>query len=170
MDTMTSSSSAPGAAPHDLDDDLNVTDIAGRLRLGATRLARLLRQQADSGLTPTQLATLATIARSGPLPIGTLAEVEQVSPPTATKVVDKLEDAGYVRRERHADDRRVALVAITAGGQDVLTDIRARRTAWLATRVAELSPTDVAALADALDVIERLTAAPQPSDTPQEPS
>ena len=49
-------------------------EVAARLRLSATRLARLLRHQADVGLTPSQLTTLATIAREGPLTLGTLAD------------------------------------------------------------------------------------------------
>ena len=80
--------------------------MAGRLRLSATRLARRLRQQADTGLSPSQLSALATIRTHGPLTLGALAEHERVAPPSVTKVVAKLEAAGWVdapaRRHRPA--------------------------------------------------------------------
>jgi DNA-binding MarR family transcriptional regulator len=136
------------------------SDLAGRLRFGVTRLARLLRQQSDAGLSPTQLATLATIERIGPLPIGALADAEQVGAPTATKVVDKLHAAGYVERVPDAEDRRIKRVAVSPAGRQFLAELRARKTAWLTTRLGELSPDDRATLAAALPVIEQLIAAP----------
>ena len=138
-----------------------LVDTAARLRFAATRLARLLRQQSDSGLTPTQLAALATVARCGPLPIGTLAEEEQVAAPTATKIVDKLHAAGYLDRHPDPSDRRVTRVAVTDSGAALLADLRARRTAWLATRLADLPAEEVARLTDALEVLEHLTSPPR---------
>jgi DNA-binding MarR family transcriptional regulator len=132
-------------------------ETAARLRLSATRLARILRQQSDAGLTPTQIAALATIGRCGPLPIGTLADEEQVSAPTATKAVDKLHAAGLVQRLADPADRRVSLVSLTAEGSGFLTEVRDRKTAWLATRLAELPAADVDRLTDALEVLEHLT-------------
>lgn len=138
---------------------------ADRLRLAATRLARILRQQSDAGLTPTQGAALATIQRSGPVPIGALAEVEQVSPPTATKAVDRLYSAGLVARVTDPTDRRVSLVSITPSGNQLLADIRQRKTAWLTTRLAELPAHELALLTEAIAVIEHLTTPPQRGDT-----
>ena len=143
-------------------------DLAPALRLGVTRLARLMRQQSDPGLTPTQLAALATVARRGPVPIGTLADEEQIGAPTATKIVDKLTTAGYVERRADASDRRVSRVSITPAGESLLAEIRARKTAWLDTRLADLSPDELATLGQAVLLIDRLTsppaAAPPPTD------
>lgn len=135
-------------------------DVAGRLRFAVTRLARLLRQQSDVGLTLTQLTALATIDRCGPLPIGALADEEQVGAPTATKIVDKLHAAGYVERQDDDADRRVRRVAVSPRGDELLRQIRARRTAWLSTRLADLSDGELAALTEALAVLERLAAPP----------
>ncbi|MGI8756727.1 MAG: MarR family winged helix-turn-helix transcriptional regulator [Acidimicrobiales bacterium] len=139
-----------------------VVEVAGRLRFGVTRLARLMRQQADAGLTPTQLAALATIDRCGPLPIGALAVAEQIRAPTATKIVDKLQDAGYVTRSDDPEDRRVKRVGLSAVGRAHLVEVRARKTAWLTARLGDLQPDELQALAGALDVLERLTAPPSP--------
>ncbi|MEO6627139.1 MAG: MarR family transcriptional regulator [Aquihabitans sp.] len=139
---------------------------ADRLRLAATRLARILRQQSDAGLTPTQGAALATIQRSGPIPIGALAEVEQVSPPTATKAVDKLYSAGLVERVTDPTDRRVSLVSITPSGNQLLAEIRQRKTAWLTTRLADLPSHELALLTEAIAVLEHLTSPPQRGTSP----
>lgn len=136
-------------------------ELADGLRLSVTRLARQMRQQSDTGLTPTQLAALATIERHGPMPIGALAELEQIGAPTATKIVDKLEVAGHVERAADPTDRRVTRVQVTPTGRRLLTDLRARKTAWLSTRLAALDPDDLAALARAAEVLERLAAPDQ---------
>jgi DNA-binding MarR family transcriptional regulator len=130
--------------------------LADRLRLSATRLARRLRQESDTDLTPSQLAALASVERHGPLTLGALAEVERVAPPSVTKVVNKLEAARLVQRTADDADRRVAWVAITPVGAKALARIRTRRSMWLATRLSALDARDRARLAAALDVLEEL--------------
>lgn len=144
----------------------DVGELAGSLRLSVTRLARILRQQSDTGLTPTQLAALATLDRLGPVPIGVLADEEQVGAPTATKVVDKLASAGYVDRLADPADRRVTRVAVTVAGRRLLGDVRARKDAWLGSQLSELTDEDRAALADAAAVLHRLTAPPKAAADP----
>jgi DNA-binding MarR family transcriptional regulator len=138
------------------------TEVAARLRLPVTRLARILRQQDQLGLTPTQTAALATIGREGPLTLSELAASEQVAPPTVTRVVDKLVAAGLVLRRPDARDRRVCRVELSTAGRRVLETGRSRRTAWLATRLRELPPEDLARLEAAAAVFERLTSALPP--------
>ena len=134
-------------------------EVAGRLRLPVTRLARILRQQDQLGLTPTMTAALTTIGRDGPLTLGALAACEQVSPPTITRVVGKLEAAGLVRRRPDAADGRVTRVELSAAGRRQLEAGRIRRTAWLATRLRELPAEDLVRLEEAAGVLERLTTA-----------
>src|SRR5207253_8526736 len=81
------------------------SEVAARLRLSATRLARRLRQEADAGLTPSQLSALAVVDCKGPLTLGSLAEHERVAPPSITKVVARLEAEGLVERTSDAADR-----------------------------------------------------------------
>lgn len=138
------------------DDEL--TDAAVRLRFTTTRLFRLLRRQAQGGLSPSLLSALATVRRRGPLPIGTLAEEEGIARPTATKVVDKLSAQGLVERQADPADGRVALVAVTDDGRHLLDDVVARRTVWLTDRLRDLPDDDVRALATSLGVLERLVA------------
>src|SRR4051812_42249925 len=95
-------STAP--TPHPTD----ATAMAARLRLSATRLARTLRRQADTGLSPSQLSALATVERHGPMTLGALAEHENVAPPSVTRVVAKLEGEGLLARRPDPNDRRIA--------------------------------------------------------------
>jgi DNA-binding MarR family transcriptional regulator len=131
-------------------------EIAARLRLSATRLARRLRQESGAGLSPSQQSALAVIANHGPLTLGALAEHERVAPPSITKVVTKLESDGLVVRTPDPGDRRVCRVAISPQGAALLEESRRRKTAWLAARISELDSDRQRRLSDALDVLDEL--------------
>ena len=132
-------------------------ELASRLRLAVTRLSRRLRQEAASGgVSPSQLATLATVERHGPLPLGELAARERVQPPTMTRIVAGLEEAKLVARHADESDRRVARVAVTAAGARFLAKHRGRKDVFLARRLAALSPEEAVAVRAALPVLERL--------------
>jgi DNA-binding MarR family transcriptional regulator len=133
-----------------------LAEQAARLRLSTTRLARRLRQEGDTGLTPSQLSALATIDRHGPLTLGALAELEAVAPPSITKVAAKLEAAGLVGRLSDAGDRRFVRVTATDAGRQLLARVRQRKTAWLTSRLRRLDDDQQARLAAALDVLELL--------------
>ncbi len=55
--------------------------------------------------------------------VGEVAERMQMQHHSAVELVNRLVAAGYVRREREADDRREVLVALTAKGSRVLVDL-----------------------------------------------
>jgi DNA-binding MarR family transcriptional regulator len=64
-----------------------------------------------------------------------------------TRVVDRMEEAGLVQRERPRDDRRVILVAITPAGLEALEAARAVHRRGIDEHfVQQLSERDVAAL------------------------
>lgn len=121
-----------------------------------TRLARRLRQQAETEASPTQLAVLATVERDGPITLGELAAVERVQPPTITAAVGRLEQRGLVQRRTDPDDRRVARVEITSHGRRLLEQSRSRKTAYLERRLSALSADERDALERAAGILERL--------------
>ena len=129
---------------------------AARLRLAIGRLTRRLRRHQLAGLTPGQVAVLATVDRSGPLRLSDLAAIEGIAPSTLTRLVAALENRDYVQRYPVAGDARASELAITAGGQEVLERIRQESTAALAGSLAKLRPGELAALAAALPVLEQL--------------
>jgi DNA-binding MarR family transcriptional regulator len=136
--------------------DATPLGLANALRPTIARLARRLRQQDQTGLGPTMTATLASIAKHDGPTHGELAAIEQVSPPTITAVVDKLEKLGLVTREADASDRRVTRVRATSKGIDQLEEVRNRRTSWLASQVTALTDDERRRLADAVDVLAKL--------------
>jgi DNA-binding MarR family transcriptional regulator len=142
--------------PSPVHTPLAAPEIASRLRLSATRLARRLRQESGAGLSPSQHSALAVISNHGPLTLGALAEHERVAPPSITKVVSKLESDGLVTRTPDPADRRVCRVAISAAGEALLEESRRRKTAWLTARISELDPERQRRLSDALEVLDEL--------------
>lgn len=134
----------------------HATEVASRLRFSTHRLNRLLRQQARTGLTLTKLAHLATVNREGPLTLGDLATIEQVAPPTVTKVVKDLEAMGLLVRIPDPVDGRVVRVDTTAEGRRRINESRTRKDQWLGARLALLTEDEMARLSAALPVLERL--------------
>jgi DNA-binding MarR family transcriptional regulator len=130
--------------------------LAARLRLAVTRLNRRLRAEADSGLTASGMAALATIGRRGPLALGELAAVEGVKPPTMTATVAGLEAEGLIARTADEKDRRVSRVALTARGRQRLERARSRKTAYLAARLERLEEHQLEQLDQAIGLFELL--------------
>src|SRR3954447_20816922 len=131
-------------------------DLAVRLRLAIARTARRLRQEAEGELSPSQAAALATIDRHGPLTPSELAARERVQRPTATRLVARLEALGVLQRTADPRDRRSSLLSVTPEGRAVLDEMRGRKTAFLAHRLAKLEPEERAALGRAAGILERL--------------
>ena len=124
------------------------------------RLTRRLRaERSDESLGLSQLSALSSINRYGPLSPTLLAERERIQPPSMTRVIAALESRGLVARDSHPTDRRQAVIGITDTGREVLLEDRARRQAWLAQLLADLSSDELETLRAALPVLERLSEA-----------
>jgi DNA-binding MarR family transcriptional regulator len=130
--------------------------LANQLRPVLLRLNRELRREIHSlGVTGGQASLLNQIQLRPGLGVRELAELERVSAPAMSKAIDKLEGAGLVTRARGSDRRRVG-IELTPEGSRVLASVRRRRTAWLASRLQELSPAEIDALDAALAPLARL--------------
>jgi DNA-binding MarR family transcriptional regulator len=137
---------------------IDTAALAARLRLGVTRLARKLRQEAEAGITPSMLSALSSAERRGPLTMRDLCAAEQVQPPTMTRIVAALLEAGLVVREADPVDGRVAWVRVSPEGRRLLARSRRRKEAYLAKALGALDPHELEHLVTAADVLERLTA------------
>ena len=131
-------------------------DLAGRLLLLVGRLARRARQDSSAGLTPSQLAILATLAQTGELRVGELATRERIGAPAATRLVASLEDLGLLVRRADRADGRSSRVALSAAGRRRLDRVLRERTALLAERLRRLPAEDSRRLGRALPVLEAL--------------
>ena len=149
-------------AQDDLDLDLDLDlELVARVRVAIARLNRQLRQQSGDGLSPTLQSALVSIEKQGPLSLGELAAIERVAPATVTKIVGKLVDQGLIERTPDPDDRRVTLVALSAGGAKRLAESRNRRNAFLATRLDQVA-IDADRLESVVDVLETIASGDAP--------
>jgi DNA-binding MarR family transcriptional regulator len=143
------------------------SELAGRLRLSMIHLSRQLRHREPSEHTIAQLSALSSVERAGPLSVGQLAELEGLPSPAATRLADKLEQAGLVERRANPEDRRGVHLVATARGNELLARRAEVGTTWLAERLAALSESDRRALERAVAVLEAL-AAERLGETPKE--
>lgn len=130
--------------------------LASSLRIAVGRLHRRVRFEREEGHTLNQVSALGTLERHGPMPAGELADHERVRPPSITRTVAALEEAGLVVREPREGDRRVTVVRITDAGRAFTAADRERRDVWLAQRLRELTPEERAKLREVLPVLEKL--------------
>jgi DNA-binding MarR family transcriptional regulator len=131
--------------------------VADRVHSAAIHLLRRLRKQDEAiGLTAARMSALSVVVFGGPVTIGRLAEAEQVSGPTITRLLAGMERDGLLKRARDAKDRRVIWITATPRGSRLLQEGRRRRVAALASDLASLDPAELALLARAAELIESI--------------
>lgn len=138
--------------------DISVSDTASQLRTAIVRTARVLRQDAatETGLGPSTTAALATINRDGPLTPSELADIERVKRPSMTRTLACLDREGLIERTPDPADGRSSLVSISAAGRELLARQRRRKSAYLARRLRKLDAEEIATLARAAEILERI--------------
>jgi len=131
--------------------------VADRLHSAAIHLLRRLRVEDEAlGISAPRLSVLSVLVFAGPKRMGELARIEQVEPPTMSRLVDGLVRDGLAVREPDPDDARAVQVSATPTGARTLKRGRARRVETLRASLAVLSPTELAALGDGVEVLERI--------------
>jgi DNA-binding MarR family transcriptional regulator len=136
---------------------VNQRSIADRVHSAAIHLLRRLRKQDDAmGLSPARASALSVLVFGGRVTIGQLAQAEQVSAPTMTRLVVGMERDALVRRESDPADGRTVWLQATAKGTRILHEGRRRRVAALADDINHLPEKDRETLASAADILERL--------------
>src|SRR5215470_4523180 len=119
---------------------------AARLRVAVLRLSRRLRKHDLAGLTPSQLSTLSSVGICGPIRLGDLAATERIAPSTLTRLVNVLEERGYLSRQSAPGDARAFLVTMTDSGREVLERIRTEATNLLTDILGTLPADQLTAL------------------------
>lgn len=131
-------------------------ETAARLRLVMLRLARALRHQGTTALSPSQVSALASVDEYGPVRISALAALESVGAPMATRVVASLEDLELLKRTEDPEDKRASLVELSDRGRQVLAALWRERTIGLSSRLERLTPAERSRLEQALPALEKL--------------
>ena len=74
----------------------------------------------NSGLSVPQILVMRAVQRKGAVPIQSIAKFIWLSPATVSTIIDRLEQQGYLQRERSTADRRVVHVVLTPVGEEKL--------------------------------------------------
>jgi DNA-binding MarR family transcriptional regulator len=132
-------------------ETIDAAVTADRLRPVLFRLVRELRRETEAlGITGRQVTLLWLVREHPGLTLGELAAHERISAPSLSAHVDRLERAGLLERVRSSDDRRRVGLELTPGGTRLLRRVRARRTTWLAERLATLDEPQLEAVERAI--------------------
>lgn len=121
----------------------HVVEIEKHLRMIAStvrRRGRMLLEQYH--MTPPQFDALVILDRDGMLTIGDLSNRLYLAYSTTTDLVDRLERASFVMRERDSEDRRVVRVRLLEKGRQMIEKVLDARRAYLAGVLESVSSKD----------------------------
>jgi DNA-binding MarR family transcriptional regulator len=140
----------------------DLEDTAERLHSAAIRLLRRLRKtDAEAGLSGPQASALSVLVFGGEVSLGRLAAVEQVRPPTISRLVKELEAQGLVERRPDPADARGVHVRATAAGRDLLQLARARRLRRLIAAIQTRPQAERRLLAEAALILGEIADGPE---------
>jgi DNA-binding MarR family transcriptional regulator len=131
-------------------------ELAERVHSLAIHLLRRVRAaDAEAGLSAARLSALSVLVFGGPQTVGGLAEAEQVTAPTMSRLLTALEREGLVERGSDAADGRRVQVAATELGRAALEAGRARRVERLAVVLGDLGAGERTSVAEAVEILEK---------------
>ncbi len=129
---------------HEIDVTTTDRDAMVDAVLTASRVlvAIAARSLADAGeeVTLTQYRSLVVLASRGPQSVAALAEALAVTPPTASRSLERLVRKGLVRRRADRHDRRQVRVALTESGRRLIDTVTQRRREQISGLLAHISP------------------------------
>ena len=136
----------------------DIQALTEALRPAVLRLSRKLRRESQQvGLSPLDAMLLGGIKLQDGIGVSDLADQEQMSRPTMSAHVKRLEAAGWLARQPPpADDKRRVGLTLTPAGTKALEAVRRRRNDWLAKQLAGLSPDAREALAAAVGALAQI--------------
>lgn len=101
--------------------------------------ARSLAEVAEE-VTLTQYRSLVVLRSRGPQSVAALAETVGVTPPTASRLCDRLVRKGLVRRREDRRDRRAVRLALTETGRKLVDEVTERRRKEIARLLQAVPP------------------------------
>ena len=120
-----------------------VTDVASAVMATVESLLGVLdgAPLAQSpGVPPAQLRVLTIVARTRQPNMSRLAEALGVVPSSASRLCDRLEATGFLRRVPDPRDRREVRLLLTPAARRLLQELRERRRAALAAVLDRMTP------------------------------
>ena len=137
-------SAAPRSAPQPREEGLSVGHLMSRAR--TSLLAGLDAELEGFGLSGMQFAVLKHLAEGAAETAADLCRYLHYDTGAMTRILDRLEQKGLVRRERCREDRRVVFLRLTAGGRAQLPRLLAAGTRVIDAHLAGFSHAEIDAL------------------------
>jgi len=132
-----------------------LTRMATDLRLACMRISRRVRYESSHDVAPHQFSVMCRLEEAPRTP-GELAEIERVAKPSMTRTVGALVDRGLVLRQDDPLDGRSVILSLSEEGRRSVKAIRRKRDAWMASRVARLTPEEQDVLARATEILAKV--------------
>ncbi len=122
-----------------------------------SRLRRQFFAAVDTqGLSPSQVAVLSRLGKSGPMSPSELAAAERVRPQAITPILAVLSDKGFIERSNDDVDGRRRVASVSAAGQAVLEGGRRAGSEWLIQALEEhCTLKERRMIIDAIAVVDR---------------
>lgn len=134
------------------------TDLGDLLHQWRELMASARPRWSAADLTFTQLRALSVLARTQPQRMSDLAVGLDMTPASASALIDRMDQRGFVTRRSDPDDRRTVLVELSRRGQHIL-DVMERGSSDHFTRMIEkMTPSERDALATTLRAFLRIGA------------
>ncbi len=135
-------------------------EIASDLRATTTRLVRNLRRQsANLPFSHTDLLTLSLLHEHGSLLPSELSELERISAQAISQIINKLDEAGCIRKKTDKNDKRKTALSLTPKGEKILQDNWQQKNEWLATAMdAIFSEKEMKTIAACMPLLQKLAA------------
>ncbi len=124
-------------------EEINALNAFIKLQRAAESVSARVHAVLPTGLTTTQYGVLEAIYHLGPLCQGELSEKLLRSGGNLTLVVDNLEKAGLVERERDPADRRFVVVKLTARGTTMVETLFPKMLESVMREMSVLSSTEL---------------------------
>lgn len=105
------------------------------------------------GVSMAQLHIMFTLQRGGEMTMSHLADVLNVSLSNATGLIDRLEERGFIARERVATDRRIVVVRVTRAGEQMLDEVDALSDALLRSVLDRLPASQLKVVGHAISAL-----------------
>ena len=109
-------------------------------------------------LTFTQLRALSVLARKQPQRMSDLADALDMTPASASALVDRIDQRGFVTRRSDPDDRRTVLVELSRRGQHILDVMERGSSDHFSRLIEKMTPNERDALATTLRAFLRIGA------------
>lgn len=132
--------------------------------------ARAIRRRfearaADLGLSSAQWRCLVHLMREGPSPQARLAELLEIEPISVSRLLDRMQEGGWISREPHPADRRLRIVTATDRTAAAFAEARRIADGLYAEALEGLPPgTRETLMATLRQIISNLSPTAEPQD------